>query len=158
MDAISEARLTAACPVLIDRMRQLDVSLQSQNVNLRLTNVYRSMAQQAADYDQGRTAPGKIITHARPGQSWHQFSMAVDCVPMVDGEPDWNIEGPNWQKVFAMLPGIGLFSGKNFKDLTDNDHIQLAEIPESPTAEDIALLTTEGMQAVWLKYYPQQLS
>jgi len=38
----------------------------------------RSYQQQAALYAQGRTKPGKIVTNARPGSSWHNYGLAID--------------------------------------------------------------------------------
>ena len=155
MDAISTERLAAAHPLFIARANQLDVILTAQGIDFRWTNVVRTMAEQAADYAQGRTTPGAIITDAQPGQSWHEFGFAGDGCPMVNGEPDWNVDGANWPKVYAALPSVGLFSGKNFRTIPgDYDHTQLAEIPESPTDADVRMLTADGMQVVWAKYFP----
>lgn len=38
----------------------------------------RSYQQQAALYAQGRTKPGKVVTNARPGSSWHNYGLAID--------------------------------------------------------------------------------
>lgn len=38
----------------------------------------RSYQQQAALYAQGRTKPGRIVTNARPGSSWHNYGLAID--------------------------------------------------------------------------------
>ena len=48
---------------------------------LLLTEGYRSWAQQAWDYASGRFRPGKIVTDAKPGYSFHQYSVAIDFVP-----------------------------------------------------------------------------
>lgn len=39
----------------------------------------RTFAEQDALYAQGRSAPGKVVTNARAGQSNHNFGIAVDC-------------------------------------------------------------------------------
>lgn len=56
---------------------------------------WRSPERQAQLYAQGRTAPGKIVTYAKPGESWHAHGVAVDLV--FDGSPaagvQWNWEG-----------------------------------------------------------------
>jgi peptidoglycan L-alanyl-D-glutamate endopeptidase CwlK len=41
----------------------------------------RSEERQAELYAKGRTAPGKIVTNAKPWYSWHQFGQAIDAVP-----------------------------------------------------------------------------
>jgi peptidoglycan L-alanyl-D-glutamate endopeptidase CwlK len=38
----------------------------------------RSWEEQERLYAQGRTAPGKIVTKARPGSSMHNFGLAID--------------------------------------------------------------------------------
>ena len=58
----------------------------------------RDDAEQALLYARGRTAPGAIVTNARPGQSLHNpqkdgHAWAVDAVPMLAGEPRWSDEG-----------------------------------------------------------------
>jgi len=43
---------------------------------------FRSMEEQAALYAIGRSKPGKIVTKARPGESYHNHGLAFDWVPM----------------------------------------------------------------------------
>ena len=42
--------------------------------------------EQAKVYAQGRTAPGKIVTHAKPGHSNHNFGVAFDVGIFVGGQ------------------------------------------------------------------------
>jgi hypothetical protein len=43
----------------------------------------RTMEEQAALYAKGRTKqPGKIVTKAKPGQSYHNYGLAFDWVPL----------------------------------------------------------------------------
>lgn len=46
----------------------------------------RSWDEQAKIYAQGRTAPGKIVTNAKPGYSNHNFGIAVDMGVFKDGK------------------------------------------------------------------------
>jgi peptidoglycan LD-endopeptidase CwlK len=155
MDAISQSRLTGLHPVLIERLINLDSQLTANSIEMRISQALRSWAYQAGLYAQGRTAPGVIVTDAEPGQSWHNYGFAVDIVPLVNGVCDWNDSGPIWQKIYSLLPGCGFFSGKDYSSrFKDPDHIQLSDIPESPTAEDIQDLKDAGMAAVWTRYFP----
>ncbi len=52
--------------------------LDKYGVTLEVLSGTRSYAQQAALYAQGRTRPGKILTKAPPGSSWHNYGLAVD--------------------------------------------------------------------------------
>lgn len=33
------------------------------------------------------------VTSAAPGESWHNYGMAIDAVPLKDGQPLWSYEG-----------------------------------------------------------------
>ncbi len=58
---------------------------------------YRSYLEQDNLYSQGRTTPGHLVTHARAGESSHNFGIAVDLC--LDGsaekglQPDYRIDG-----------------------------------------------------------------
>lgn len=49
----------------------------------------RDMKEQADLYAIGRTRPGKKVTNARPGSSAHNFGLALDFVPMLNGKAQW---------------------------------------------------------------------
>ena len=51
---------------------------------------YRSLEEQALEYAKGRTIKGKIVTNAKPGQSAHNYGLALDFVPMQNGRPQWS--------------------------------------------------------------------
>jgi peptidoglycan L-alanyl-D-glutamate endopeptidase CwlK len=42
----------------------------------------RTMEEQAALYAKGRTIIGKIVTKAKPGESYHNYGLAFDWVPL----------------------------------------------------------------------------
>ncbi len=63
----------------------------------------RSDAEQATLYAQGRTAPGAIVTAARPGESLHNpqrdgKAWAFDAVPMLAGKLAWD----DAQRIYTM--------------------------------------------------------
>jgi peptidoglycan L-alanyl-D-glutamate endopeptidase CwlK len=94
--------LSAAMQVLYnkfaDRVRR-DVELQKLGVTMLLTCTHRSNEEQAKLYAQGRTAPGRIVTNAKPGSSAHNAETpqgdpaaeAVDIVPLLHGKPMWSM-------------------------------------------------------------------
>ncbi len=95
-----------------------------------LTNCYRDNAEQQADFNQGRTTPGKIITWALPGQSPHNYmkSFAFDIAfKKEDGSCDWDIA---LYQIFAKLimtiePQIE-YGGNWPGNKKDSDHFQVA--------------------------------
>ena len=54
-----------------------------------ITGTLRTFEEQATLYEQGRTKPGNIVTWAKAGESFHNYGIAFDFVPLKDGKPDW---------------------------------------------------------------------
>lgn len=59
-------------------------------ITVIITATLRDNEAQNALYAQGRTKPGKIITNAKAGQSYHNYGLAFDFCPMVDSKCAWN--------------------------------------------------------------------
>ncbi|PCK77681.1 glycoside hydrolase family 75 protein [Rhizobium sophoriradicis] len=73
---------------------------------------------------------GPHVTNALPGNSWHQWGEAVDCMWEVDGKfidsDTKKIEGVNGYQVYAhAAKAIGLDSGFFWKSFKDSGHVQL---------------------------------
>jgi len=89
----------------------------------------RSWEEQAALYAQGRTRPGKIVTKAAPGSSFHNFGLAIDCgvfkdgVYLDDANPD--VADRIHREVSAIAKRNGLRWGGDFKTITDMPHFEL---------------------------------
>lgn len=59
--------------------------------DLRITSGFRSMAEQAQIYDDGRDGSGTVISEAPPGHSLHNYGYAVDVADHMNGyNIDWN--------------------------------------------------------------------
>lgn len=63
---------------------------KGQGIDILITSTYRDAESQDALYAQGRTAPGKIVTNAKGGESFHQYRCAFDFCPLVNGKPAWD--------------------------------------------------------------------
>jgi peptidoglycan L-alanyl-D-glutamate endopeptidase CwlK len=59
-------------------------------IDVLITSTYRDKESQAALYAQGRTAPGKKVTNAKPGYSFHNWRVAFDFVPIIHGKAQWS--------------------------------------------------------------------
>jgi peptidoglycan L-alanyl-D-glutamate endopeptidase CwlK len=59
-------------------MEQAQPILAAAGVRLEVISGLRSWQQQAALYARGRTQPGRKVTNAPPGSSWHNYGLAVD--------------------------------------------------------------------------------
>lgn len=92
---------------------------------------YRSNEEQDALYAQGRTAPGKIVTKAKAGQSAHNCTeanrpaaRAFDIALRYRDSPNliWDAASPLWRRAVAIGQELGLESGASWGDMP---HFQL---------------------------------
>ena len=102
-----------------------------------VTCAYRSDIEQDALYTKGRTAPGMIVTHARAGQSAHNFGLAIDIVPIIAGKPDWNGTDPTWLEI----ANLGQARGLRWLGAPDSPFIEQAHF-EHPQWKQLAGVTT----------------
>lgn len=101
-------------------------------IPLTVTCTLRSPAEQAALYAQGRTAPGPVVTNAKPGFSFHNFGLALDVVPdRLLALPDWGDMPAQraatelvWQRLGAIGRALGLRWGGDFAALPDRPHFE----------------------------------
>jgi peptidoglycan L-alanyl-D-glutamate endopeptidase CwlK len=156
MDSVSESRLQKVCPVLSEKVQRLAAILEQEGIVIRVTQGLRTWAEQDALYAQGRATPGKVVTNCRGGYSYHNFGLAVDVVPDVDGrdatfQPDWNTAHPSWRRIVAVAVKLGLDSGAMWKSFKDYPHLQLTgRFPESAPTDDVRrVFKAGGLQAVW---------
>lgn len=79
---------------------------KAQGYNVIITSTYRDEAEQNALYAQGRTTPGSVVTNARFGDSLHNYRVALDFAPIVNGDIPWNDK-----KLFMKIADIGVSCG-----------------------------------------------
>ena len=96
---------------------------KAQGIDLLVTSTYRDYESQDALYAQGRTAPGKIITNAKAGQSFHNFRCAVDVVPMLSGKCCWD-DAALWKKIGQLGKDAGLEWAGDWKTFQEMPHFQ----------------------------------
>lgn len=87
-------------------------------ITIRVTQGLRTFEEQQKLYDQGRTEPGKIVTKAKPGSSYHQYGLAVDLVEVIDNGVDWEYD---MSKLVPFAEKYGIQWGGNFPG-TFKDH------------------------------------
>ena len=62
----------------------------------RFAFTLRTIAEQNKLFAQGRTAPGKIVTKARGGLSYHNYGLAIDIVLIIDTDGDGKHDKAVW--------------------------------------------------------------
>ena len=75
---INSRSLDELIPQAKERVEKFLALCKEHNIDLLVTSTYRDAESQNALYAQGRTAPGKIVTNAQAGDSWHNWRCAVD--------------------------------------------------------------------------------
>lgn len=91
-------------------------------IKLRVTQGLRTFAEQDQLYRQGRAVPGKRVTNAVGGSSWHNYGLAYDVVEMLDGKPTWDT--PNWEQIGSIGEENGLSWGGRWKKFKDLPHFE----------------------------------
>jgi len=87
---INSRKLEDLHPKVKTLCEQFIASCAKQNIDILITSTYRDIESQNALYAQGRTAPGKIVTNAKGGQSFHNYKVAFDFCLIVNGKAQWN--------------------------------------------------------------------
>ena len=151
MDSESEAKLQLVCPVLAFKVQSLAEMMELAGEPIQVVQGFRSWAEQAKLYRQGRGDPGEIVTNAPPGHSYHEFGLAVDCCPVsLLSTPNWSPESPIWEDYGSKAKSLGLFWGGDFVHLPDRPHVQLTgRFPVSPDDESRQIFLSEGQEALW---------
>ena len=65
----------------------------------------RSMEEQAALFAKGRSACGKIVTKAKPGESYHNYGLAFDWVPLKQSAKNADLWIADWDNETAFRLG-----------------------------------------------------
>lgn len=96
----------------------------------RFAFTLRTFKEQNDLYAKGRTLPGKKVTNARGGESYHNYGLAIDIVIINDGKAVWSrgedFDGdkiPDWMEVVKIFKKHGWEWGGDWK-FKDYPHFQ----------------------------------
>jgi peptidoglycan L-alanyl-D-glutamate endopeptidase CwlK len=96
-----------------------------QKIPLVVTQSLRTLEEQQALYDQGRTKPGDIVTKAKPGTSWHNYGLAFDVAVLDEnGQPAWPENAKLWKQIGDLGKSVGLAWGGDFVTINDRPHFE----------------------------------
>ena len=147
-------------PPFAEQLRYFESRLAEAKLPFHLFMGLRTFERQDELYAQGRTKPGRIVTNARGGDSFHNYGLAADYV--LDGQverpgiqwswdtrADLNADGrSDWLQMGEIAESCGLEWGGRWKRFPDMPHVQntygltLAEIKE-------IYRKGHGIKAVW---------
>lgn len=95
--------------------------------------------------DVGPQKSGPKVTNAGPGESFHQYNRAYDCVPVLQGKPIWGTAGEGaaiWDKVGKLGKKCGLEWAGDWTSFREFPHFQFTD------GKDIEDLMKERFGAV----------
>lgn len=145
MNPSTVKRLEKLHPELSKRIRDLIDTFAARGTQVEVVQGLRTFAEQDALFAQGRTKPGPVVTNARGGQSNHNYGLAADLCPFVNGKPDFTANA-TFVAIGAEAVKRGLEWGGNWKKFIDKPHVQL---PGMSIAECRRLFNKGGLDAVW---------
>ena len=108
---------------------QVEAFLLPKGVTVEVISGLRSWAAQAALYASGRTKPGRIVTKAKPGSSWHNYGLAIDLGLFKSGVYLDEKKPAEADKLYAEIGKIaaklGIEWAGNWKPFTETPHFQV---------------------------------
>jgi peptidoglycan L-alanyl-D-glutamate endopeptidase CwlK len=94
--------------------------LAQYQLQMFLTEGFRSSERQDELYAQGRTKPGRVVTQAKGGQSPHNHGLAVDFAFVKGAKQDW-------KKFGHCVRLVGLEWGGDWNTFKDRPHVQMKQ-------------------------------
>ena len=135
MDTITLARIELLHPKVRVEAKEIYIAICNAlkgRAIVRFTHTLRTIAEQDALYALGRTKPGKKVTNAKGGSSYHNYGLAIDICLILDGkEASWDISKDfdndkiaDWMEAVAIFKSRGWEWGGDFKSIKDAPHFQ----------------------------------
>jgi peptidoglycan LD-endopeptidase CwlK len=120
-------------PVVEERTNQLIEKAGAKGITILITDGFRSAADQDLLYEKGRSTEGNIVTHAKGGESYHNFGLAVDfAIKLPSGEVIWDRQYDgnansvsDWTEVVKMAKELGFEWGGDWVNFKDYPHLQM---------------------------------
>ncbi|WP_347862361.1 M15 family metallopeptidase [Salimicrobium sp. PL1-032A] len=122
-------------PLISEWGEQIIRRTYEEGIFAQITEGYRSHERQARLYGQGRTGysykgqsygrEGKVVTHAKPGQSIHNYGFAIDFCLVTDNgrKAVWEVND-DWRRVATVAKGLGFTWGGNWRTFKDYPHLE----------------------------------
>lgn len=109
-------------PKVKDKAQAFLDECKKAGLNVIIYSTYRDHESQNDLYAQGRTKAGKVVTKAKGGDSFHNWRVAFDAAPVINGKIDWN-NTKAFERMGAIGKKVGLEWGGDWK-FKDMPHFQ----------------------------------
>ncbi len=126
---INSRKIEDLNPIMAAKTRQFIAKCTEAGIDVLITCTFRDNESQEALYAIGRTRSGARVTNARAGQSFHNYRLAFDCVPLRGGKPVWGTTGDDlklWQKLGQIGKSCGLEWAGEWESFREFPHFQYA--------------------------------
>lgn len=120
-------RLDGLQPVVREKARAAFDQAQKEGLGVLLTSGLRTYREQDALFALGRTKPGKVVTNAMAGESYHNFGLALDFVVVSQGRAVWDASHAQWKRFVRIAKSHGFDWGGDLN--SDNPHFQIKNPP-----------------------------
>lgn len=125
--------LTGLHPIVDEKQMELVQQAQAIGISVLITDGFRSIEEQDALYEQGRSTEGSVVTNARGGDSYHNYGLAVDFALITrQGDVVWdmNYDGngngiSDWMEVVELAKQLGFTWGGDWASFPDYPHLQM---------------------------------
>lgn len=146
-------------PVLQNKAKELVELCEKKGLKIKITECFRSVAEQDELYAQGRTKKGNIVTNAKGStySSMHQWGVAFD-ICRNDGKGAYNNDDGFFKKVGKIGQSIGLEWGGSWTSIVDLPHFQLPDWGSTSSKLKSIYGTVDKFKKTWVapKYEPKQ--
>jgi peptidoglycan L-alanyl-D-glutamate endopeptidase CwlK len=159
---LTDSLPTELHPLVEERSNQLIQQAADKGIVIVITDGFRSSEDQDRLYENGRTAEGDIVTHAKGGESYHNFGLAIDfALKTPSGNVIWDMQydrnengQSDWTEVVKMAKALGFDWGGDWTNFKDYPHLQMdfgltiadLQIGERPAESSLTADTIEGEQ------------
>jgi peptidoglycan L-alanyl-D-glutamate endopeptidase CwlK len=124
VDTRSQGVIETLLPEVRPYARELLFNAAAAGIRIKIISGLRTYEEQDRLYAKGRTIPNtSIVTHARGGESNHNFGTAFD-IGVFEGN-QYLDDSPKYKAVGVLGMELGLEWGGNWKTIVDQPHFQL---------------------------------
>ncbi|WP_413373896.1 M15 family metallopeptidase [Paenibacillus taichungensis] len=125
--------ITGLHPVVAESEKLLVRKAARRGIEVVITHDFRSIDEQDALYNQGRSLSGNIVTNAKGGESYHNYGLAIDfALRTPDGDVVWDMERDDngngkadWLEVVELAKELGFTWGGDWANFPDYPHLQM---------------------------------
>lgn len=137
-------------PKLRKLTNELVTACERKGIPIKITQGFRSKAEQDALYAQGRTKPGKVVTNAKGSSysSCHMWGIAIDFARN-DGKAPYDDSDGFFTKVGKVGKSLGLEWGGDWKSIKDKPHFQLPDWGSTTAQLKAKYGTPEKFMKTW---------